>query len=173
MDDFADREYISIGCGKVKYDNCVHMDIADNKFTDVDIVGDVRSIPFPEKRFKGAIFAHVLEHLDKRDHRRALFEIRRVLQDDGQVYIEVPDMLKACTFFVENFKGRRDYWYQCLYGRNDYSSDSHKSGITEQYLTDILFDCGFGKLKWLNLEKDEALIGVFATKLDEVPKGRL
>jgi predicted SAM-dependent methyltransferase len=166
-------EYLNAGCGKVRYPNCLNMDIADNEFTKVDVIGDVRAMPFENKSFKGVILAHVLEHMRKDDHKKVLLETRRVLEDGGQVYVEIPDLLLACKFFAENFKGRGNYWYQCIYGRDNYESDTHKSGLTEQYLTDILFDCGFGHLRWLNLDEREALIAVFADKLDELPGGKL
>jgi predicted SAM-dependent methyltransferase len=167
-------EYLNAGCGTVRYDDCVNMDVSDNNaFVDLDVVGDVLNIPFPNERFKGVIFSHVLEHLPKIQHKRAILEIRRVLKQNGKVYIEIPDLLSACEFFVENNTGRRDYWYQCIYGRNEYGSDQHLSGLTEQDLTDLLFDCGFGHLEWLDLDKGQALLAVMAYKLDELPSERL
>ncbi|HBH13817.1 MAG TPA: hypothetical protein DDX29_12025 [Clostridiales bacterium] len=173
-EEIAACEYLNAGCGTVRYDGCVNMDVSDNNaFVDIDIVGSVLDIPFPAERFKGVIFSHVLEHLPRNKHKRAILEIRRVLKPEGTVYIEVPDLLAACQFYVENNTGRRDYWYQCIYGRNEYGSDQHLSGLTEVDLTDLLFDCGFGKLEWLDLDKGQALLAVKAYKLAELPGNRL
>jgi SAM-dependent methyltransferase len=167
MIDLNDCEYLNIGCGKTRFENTINMDIADNKYTKVDIVGSVLSIPFPNERFKGIIFSHVLEHLDQEDHRKAILEIKRVLKVGGTAYIEVPDLMLACKYFVENFQGRRDYWYMCIYGRNLYGTDVHRSGITIDYLTDLLFSSGFGHLKWPKCDPTSAGIVVFAEKLSE------
>jgi SAM-dependent methyltransferase len=161
-------EYLNAGCGLVRYDNCVNMDIADNPLVNIDIVGTVLDIPFRGERFKGVILSHVLEHLNKKDHVKCLSEIHRVLKPEGTVYIEVPDFIKALQFYLDNFQGRQDYWYMCIYGRDAYSSDVHRSGISEQYLTDLLFDCGFRHLKWVEINKDSALLAVTATKTDEL-----
>lgn len=168
-----EKSYINIGCGTVTFDDCVNMDIADNPLVDAQVIGSVLDIPFEDETFRGVLFCHVLEHLFKREHRRALLEIRRVLKDKGTVYIEVPDLERAMFNFLANDKGRKEYWYMCIYGREDYATDVHKSGITEQYLTDLLFDCGFGKLKWMPIEKEQALLGVIATKLNDMPGERL
>jgi len=167
------KEYLNAGCGTVSFDNCINMDLIKTKLVNSDVIGSVLDIPFRDNSFKGVIFAHVLEHLFKREHRRALLEIRRVLKDDGKVYIEVPDFELALKYFLENFRGRKEYWYMCVYGREDYASDVHKSGITEQYLTDLLFLCGYGHLEWVDISKEEALMAVVATKLKELPSGKI
>jgi predicted SAM-dependent methyltransferase len=164
-----DAEYLNVGCGTLRYENCINMDTVKNPLIDADIVGNVLKIPFKEERFKGVIFSHVLEHLPRDKHMNALLEIWRVLKKDGTVYIEVPDLDLSIQAYLDNLKGLRDYWYQCIYGRDTYESDRHLSGITEQYLTDKLFECGFAHLKWIDIPKDQCLIGVKATKVELPP----
>ncbi len=165
-------EYLNVGCGTVRMNNCINMDIAKNVFVDVDIVGSVLAIPFPAERFKGIIFSHVLEHLSKAEHKTALLEIRRVLKPKGTLYIEVPDFPVAIKYYLTNYKGRRDYWYQCIYGRETYTGDTHKSGISEQYLTDLLFELGYAHLKWIDIGQEQAILGVIAQK-DSLPEIRI
>lgn len=160
-------EYLNVGCGNVRFPNCCNMDIAKNKYTYVDIVGDVLNIPFPDERFKGVIFSHVLEHLYQKNHPRAIQEIRRVLKPEGSLYLEVPDLMLACKYFIENFQGRKEYWYLCIYGRNLYEGDTHKSGITQEYLTDLLFTYGFGHLNWKTRGDKEPALIVVAEKLEK------
>lgn len=171
--DLDNMEYLNAGCGRVRYNNCINMDVTKNDVTDPDIVASVMSIPFPAERFKGVIFSHVLEHLRREEHKWALLEIRRVLKTNGILYVEVPDFEVAMQYWLSNKRGRKDYWYQCIYGRDAYESDSHKSGITEQYLTDILFEIGFCNLRWLNTDKEEALIAVVAKKSELMPEIRI
>lgn len=163
-------QFINIGCGTQRFNNCVNMDIAQNSKVDADVIGTVLSIPFPNCRFKGVILSHVLEHLEMRNHKQALFEIRRVLVESGNVFIEVPDFETSCRKFLENSQGRKDWWYMTIFGRGAYEGDEHRSGITRQYLTDLLFDCGFGRLKWPSDNED--FITVIATKLS-IPEGRI
>ena len=171
--DFDKLEYLNAGCGKVRYDNCINLDVAKNELVDADIIGSVTLIPFPAERFKGVICAHVMEHLPDYEHKTALREIWRVLKPNGILYIEVPNFETSVRFWLENKRGRRDYWYQCIYGRNAYDGDSHKSGFTEQSLTELLFDCGFTNLKWINVLEEEALLCVLSEKTMEVPEIRI
>ena len=170
MVDLQTAEYLNIGSAKVRYgDNCINMDVARNKYTSVDVSGDVRNIPFPDERFKGVIFSHVLEHLHINEHERAILEIKRVLVPGGLLYLGCPDFEKSISNFLENKKGRREYWYQCIFGRVNYPSDRHLSGVTQEHLTSLLFASGFGHLKWIVTPEDEALLDVIATKLDTTP----
>jgi SAM-dependent methyltransferase len=160
-------EYLNIGCGNVRFPNCINMDIVDNVYTYVDIVGNVLNIPFPDKRFKGVIFCHVLEHLYQKDHFRAMQEIRRVLKPNGKLFLECPDLNLVCKYFLDNFQGRGDYWYMCIYGRCLHEGDAHKSGITQEYLTDLLFTHGFGHLNWKTRNDREPTLIVVAEKLEK------
>jgi len=47
-----------------------------------------------------------------------------------------------------------------------YTGDIHRCGITEQYLTKLLFENGFGNLKWKHSEKTVPNLDVIATKID-------
>jgi len=166
-------EYLNIGCGTVRITNHINMDIEDSVLTQCDIVGSVLAIPFPNERFKGATFAHVLEHLHKFKHHLAMREIWRVLKPEGKVYIEVPDFELAMRYYLENFQCRKDYWYHCIYGRDAYEGDTHFSGVDEPYLADLLFGNGFQNLKWINMGQDHALLAVVAEKGNDGYKGRL
>lgn len=168
-----EADYLNVGCGTARYPKCINMDVVKNKYVDADIIGNVTNIPFPNGRFKGVIFAHVLEHLVASEHKLALLNIRRVLAPEGTVYVEVPDFELAMKYWLENRKGRRDYWYQCIYGRDAYTSDRHLSGITRQYLTDILFETGFEHLRWLDFDVEEALMAVIATRASKMQASRL
>lgn len=171
--DLDKLEYLNAGCGRVRYDNAINMDMAKNELVDADIIGSVTSIPFPAERFKGVMLCHVLEHLTDYEHKYALQEIRRVLKPEGLLYVEVPDFARAVKYWLDNKRGRRDYWYQCIYGRNAYENDGHRSGLTEQHLTEMLFEMGFHNLRWIDTQEEEALLCVIAQKTEVMPETRI
>ena len=168
MEHMEHMEYINIGCGHSYIQNAVNMDSVKNEWTHPDVVGNLLDIPFPEKRFEGVILSHVLEHLPKHEHGKALLEIRRVLKPNGKLYLEVPDFVQVMKNYISNHLGKREYWYNAIFGRVLYEDDRHLSGITEQYLTDLLFEYGFKNLKWKNSSMDVAFLRVLALKV-EVP----
>lgn len=72
--------------------------------------GSANAIPLPDGKADILIYSHVLEHLD--DPSRALAETRRVLKDDGIVFIEVPDALhyaEAKLFDFFHWFGMREH----------------------------------------------------------------
>jgi len=168
--DLDKMEYLNIGCGNVKITGAINMDMVENEVVTPDIVGNLLDIPFPDERFEGVILSHVMEHLDRRDHCKALYEVRRVLKKGGRAFVEVPDLKQFMINYLENYIGAREYWYNGVYGRGLYESDRHLCGFSEEYLTDMLFENGFGKLKWAKSPRRIASLTVLAEKVDiEVP----
>jgi len=71
------------------------VDVVDNRLThegfDFQRV-DGTTLPFADKQFDLVITNHVIEHVgDEAAQRHHLSEIRRVLRDDGRVYLAVPN----------------------------------------------------------------------------------
>jgi len=166
MENVKEMEYLNVGCGNTSIENAINMDVAVNEFTNPDIIGDLLDIPFHDKTFKGLILSHVLEHLPKSKHIKALNEIWRVLKSNGTVYIEVPDLEQVVKNYLDNHLGKKDYWYMAIYGRDLYDADRHLSGVTSTYLTDLLFANGFSNLKWKNRGRDIAVLSVLAEKVE-------
>jgi len=157
--------YLNVGCGDKRYNgNVINIDMNRNiswydedgaltKKMQTDVQADMRFLPFKNEAFDGVIASHVLEHIPKEHHQFTISEIRRVIKFEGTLFIEVPDMMRVCQFFVDNYLGIRDeYWYNCIYGRGAFPGDQHLSGFIQQTLTDLLLENGFHKLDWLYQE---------------------
>ncbi len=72
---FASKEYIK-------------MDIRHKK--DVDVVGSIEEIPFPDESFDSAVCTQVFEHLENPE--KGAKEISRVLKKGGHLLVTVPQM---------------------------------------------------------------------------------
>jgi SAM-dependent methyltransferase len=139
--------FLSIGSGSTRYKDTLNLDIEDAY--NVDIVADARKIPFEDEYFDGVIASHVLEHFRKEEHIYLLREWRRVIKPNGKIYICCPDFIKCVKYYAENRRGLRfSYWEQTIFGLFRGKGDIHLSGITDDYLTDLLFKTGFVDLKW-------------------------
>jgi len=79
---------LNIGCGKIKLNFAVNMDIHGG-----DVKGDILNIPFNDKTFDWVLTSHVLEHI--LDTRVAMLEIHRVLNYSGILVVRVPYGLKV------------------------------------------------------------------------------
>lgn len=141
-------EYLNLGCGPVRYDDHLNLDAGSAMQPYIDIQANMLNLPFKEEVFKGIIASHIFEHLKRGFHRIAFSECWRVLEPNGKLYVEVPDLQKVTEFFSTNYLGRREDWYHVLFGRQAGPYDDHLSGFTQDHLTEMLFGSGFGKLKW-------------------------
>lgn len=83
---------LDIGCGDNKMEGHIGIDYV--KYPPVDIVHDLRKIPWPfaDKTFTLLSASHVLEHIPREDgvFIRFMDECWRILKDDGQFRIAVP-----------------------------------------------------------------------------------
>ena len=70
----------------------VAMDIEKNKESqrDLDVIGSIEKIPFPDKKFDVVLCLEVLEHVE--NYQSALNEIFRVLKKEGILLLTVPLM---------------------------------------------------------------------------------
>lgn len=156
--------FLSVGSGSTKYENTINMDM--EKLFNVDVVGDIRNIPFGDEYFEGIIAVHILEHFWKYEHMSLIKEWKRVIKPNGKIYINCPDFIKCLKNYLENKGGLRyGYWEQTIFGMNRSKGDVHLSGITKQYLEELLFKNDFVNLKWEELDgNNEHNISVTATK---------
>lgn len=80
---------LEIGCGKNRYPNAtIAIDI--KRDSDCDLVADALFLPFKENIFEIVLSFEVLEHLYNPS--KGLMEMRRVLKEEGQLVISVPNV---------------------------------------------------------------------------------
>jgi SAM-dependent methyltransferase len=78
---------INLGSGTNSFDkNVINLDICD--FANVDIIADAANLPFADQSVDMIISESLLEHVPKPE--KVIEEIKRVLKDNGYVYIEMP-----------------------------------------------------------------------------------
>jgi predicted SAM-dependent methyltransferase len=142
--------YLNLGSGGVNYEGTTSID--SNPAIKPDIVANVLALPYEDGVVEGIIASHVLEHLPQQLNNKALGEWYRVLRLGGKIVIGVPNLEIACKNFLENTRGKRDFWYQCIYGWRRYIGDEHQQGFTKDMLEDLLLGSGFEHLCWRDVE---------------------
>lgn len=143
---------LSIGCGNMRYSNCVNMDLyKEHDEVDVDIAGDVtKKTPFENETFNEVLFIHVIEHIERKYHSRVFDEIWRILKPNGRLVMGYPDFIECAKRFIENkFGGRWNFYNNCIYGRQGRPGDYHVTAIERQDITDRLISAGFVDIKYL------------------------
>ena len=118
---------LNLGCGQRQFLNNINADV--RRSVKPNVLCDVRQLPFREKSFEAISALHVLEHFSSYEHDVVLEEWLRVLELNGILEVECPDISKA--FQSEMKMG-------ILYGEQDYPENIHRWGFTQETLKKLL-----------------------------------
>jgi predicted SAM-dependent methyltransferase len=148
---------LHLGCGNTRLEGYVNYDIISGPA--VDKTGPIDNLDIADGTVKEILTEHMIEHLTFEEFNRAIVEWYRVLEANGCLVVECPDLLGVCKEFVEanlynqysSFKG---YWplIAHVYGhqrgktKEEKLSQVHRSGYTEEYLTAVLQGVGFSEI---------------------------
>jgi glycosyltransferase involved in cell wall biosynthesis len=119
----------------------------------VDIVADVKSLPFRSEIAAHVYSSHMLEHLSYRDGWVFLKECHRIMKKKARLEVSCPDLTAvARIYLVSNLQhriGRLDKVASAFYGSQGHSADFHLSGYDYASLSRILVDIGFDNIRRL------------------------
>ncbi len=133
---------LNLGCGSNKIKGCVNVDIEES--CKPDIITDFRTyIPFSDNSVDRIYFFHVVEHIEKSVHPRMFMEFHRILKSDGFLFVSYPEFTKIAQNYIENKRGKREFWEATIYGRQLYKSDYHVSLMDTQFFKVFLEQHGF------------------------------
>jgi len=134
---------LDIGCGERK--RCdIGVDV--RKLEGVDVVCDVRYLPFKGDCFNKIFSSHVLEHISWREVSSVLKEWVRVTKPNGVFEILVPNLRSYYFLRVLIFNqiriNEKGYDLQLIWGGQDYPFNFHKCGFTAKMLKTLLKEYG-------------------------------
>tara|TARA_B100000029_G_C17337523_1_gene874066 strand:+ start:319 stop:828 length:510 start_codon:yes stop_codon:yes gene_type:complete len=130
------------------------------KNENVDFIGDISDLTQFEKESVEIIYAsHVLEHVEQKKVLETLKGVHRILKQNGEFYISVPDLDILCKAFISpklNLEQRISMMRMMFGGQID-KYDFHYFGWNQEIMVYFLNLAGFKKLKKVesfNLFKD-------------------
>lgn len=132
---------VNLGCGHLPLEGYVNVDSRD--LPGVDVVADVRNLPFDNGSVDEFFSAHFLEHFPEQQIVRVLLPyLRQKLSPNGRFRAVVPDVDAMMREYVA---GRYEYdkLREVVYGSQDYDGDFHYNMYTPESLSRILSDTGF------------------------------
>jgi len=158
---------LNLGCGNTRYEDTINLDILNCSMTDIDILGNVKRIPFKNESFEKVFLFQVIEHIERKLHMCVFDEIWRVLKKQGLILLTSIDSIEIMKRFIDNRYGRRWQWYNwMLFGRQMYKGDYHVTAIERQDLVDKLVSAGFINVDYRVNQID---VIVKATKDEKLP----
>jgi len=142
MDEKAPPKKLNLGCGQCKLEGFLNVDC--DEALEPDLVVDLKKpLPFEEGVFEEVLFMHTIEHIEKKWHPTILTEIHRALAENGRLILGYPEFSTCIKYWLENHRGKRDFWEACIYGRQLSPSDFHVSAMDSAELKDLLLSVGF------------------------------
>ena len=138
---------LNLGCGTNKTSCCINVDL-DLSFKP-DLVFNLKH-PFPIKSSSvdRVFLVHVIEHLEECLHYDLLSDIYRILKFGGLFFVSYPEFVRCAQNYIDNTRGKREFWKHTIFGRQAHKSDYHYSLMNTDDLVDLLQEIGFENIKY-------------------------
>jgi predicted SAM-dependent methyltransferase len=138
---------INLGCGEKPLPGYINIDFRD--LPGVDMIADVRQLPYDKNSLSEIYSAHLVEHFREYHFRtRIIPSWKSLLKPSGTLRIICPDWqamlerLQTGQLSLPDFK-------LITFGAQDYSGDDHFSMYTPESLVNLLKECGFSRVEVL------------------------
>jgi SAM-dependent methyltransferase len=131
---------LNLGAGHVG--KAEHLNVDARALDDIDVVADIRHLPFEKGTIAEIYSAHVLEHFPIEELRTVLLPYwASLLRPGGEFVAVVPDME---TMINEYVAGRMDFeeLREVTYGTQEYEGDFHYNGFSQASLRALLETSG-------------------------------
>lgn len=152
---------LNVGCGDRTFKNypdagykCVNFDEREN-LKKVDVVGDVRKLPFEDGLFDYILASDIIEHFPIAETEGVLKEWIRVLSSAGIIEFRLPNLEAICNDYVKRVNETRGtgepiahYFSWLLYGSQDYPGNFHYVGFDRRLLRHYCGKVGLEEIGW-------------------------
>lgn len=131
---------LNLACGHNRIDGCINVD----KFVDgADIKADILDLPFPDNSANTIFLFHTIEHFEEPKQITLLQHIWNKLRPDGRLIMSYPEFTKCAQYYIDNYKGQREFFKYTIYGRQSNPGDYHFTLMDSKFFTQLLLQLGF------------------------------
>lgn len=134
---------LNLGCGTNKLKGYINIDCEKSVKPDAFLNFAQDKLPFKNDSVDEVVMFHTIEHIKKFSHPYILTEIRRVLKVGSRVIISYPDFNKCVDNWRNNYRGKKSFWENTIFGRQMFPSDYHVCIMEQKELTMVLRRVGF------------------------------
>lgn len=141
---------IHFGCGPEHFDGYLNVDIAPDAESDLHV--DTLSF-LPDASVERIECYHVFEHFDYFEAKATLIDWLRILKEEGELVLELPNLAVCATELGKHFNDDGDDLammgiFSSPHLVRQYGEPMlHKWGWTPETLTDELLNCGFSRVE--------------------------
>ena len=154
---------LNIGCGTNKITGAINVDI--NPAVEPDMTFDMtQGWPFEDQSIDRIYMFHVIEHVMGSFRWRLLYECNRVLVVGGQLLLSYPEFSKCYANWKNNYKGLKNFWELCIFGRGLTEYDFHRAIMDTESVVKELISAGFAIKKVFPEPNEDYNTVVYAIK---------
>lgn len=136
---------VNLGCGHLPKDDYINVDMRD--LDGVDIIADVRNIPFETKSIDELYLSHVIEHFTEVDMENYILPYwHSLLKSGGKITIICPNwgaMLEGYAKGEVSFEVLKEI----TFGSQEYEGNQHYNMFSPESLTKLMNKIGFSHVK--------------------------
>jgi predicted SAM-dependent methyltransferase len=137
---------LNLCSGRAKMEGYLNVDA--NEEHKADLTFDIRQdFPLESDTYDEVLLFHAIEHIQPFFHRRIYKEIHRVLKPGGTFIMSYPEFRHVAQYWLENYKGSREFWGHVIYGRQENIFDFHVCPMDTDEVKVKLVEAGFDDLK--------------------------
>jgi hypothetical protein len=145
LEAMGDDIRLNVGAGHITMDEYLNVDA--RPLPGIDVVADVRDLPFEPGQVSEIYSAHLLEHFPAEELRRVVLpRWIELLRDGGKLVAVVPDIEAMATEYASGHYPFPDF-VRVLYGDQEYEGDFHFAGYSPDTLVEMLEAVGLGDVK--------------------------
>ena len=133
---------LNLGCGLSKFEGYVNIDV-DPELKPDQVMDFTKGIDFPTGSVEQVVLYHTLEHIQKFKWDNLFREVWRILGEGGTFILTFPEFRVCSQYWLENKRGKRQFWEATLYGRQSSSSDYHVALCDRTFVARQLMEHGF------------------------------
>lgn len=126
-----------LGCGDFPMEGAINVDIRE--LPGVDVVSDVRKLPFKDGELDGISSRNLIEHFGRHEVSPMVKEWARCLKKGGFLQTETVDMGRAMDIWREI---PEENFIDCMYGAETYDENYHKMLMTQDILVRLYEEAG-------------------------------
>jgi predicted SAM-dependent methyltransferase len=143
---------VNLGSGRLVDPDYINVDFRE--IPGVDVVADVRDMPFEEGSLAELASAHLVEHFREYEFKtRVLPYWRSLLKQGGRIRIVCPNW-EATIEKHETGEMPLDRFKEITFGGQDYEGDDHFTMYTPATLSELLEKSGFRDVEVLAVDRD-------------------
>ncbi len=166
---------LNLGCGKDIKKGYLNLDF--NFHRGVDIVCDVKSLPFPDESAEEIYASDIIEHFPWRETKGVLKEWWRVLKHQGKLWMRTPNLEGLLKLYQERPKGWRreggkkagvDPVVERIFGGQDYKGNYHFVIFDRVSIKRVMRECGFKVTEATNDGSDVSNMCVIAERTSDI-----